>query len=42
VIPGMDEQGAQLAAAAILGPRVVPAEAPVTTSVTIGADSPLR
>jgi integrase len=37
VIPGMDEHGAQVAAAAILGP----ATASVTTAVTIGADSPL-
>lgn len=41
VIPGMDEHGALLAAAAIFGPGAGSASGPVTTVVTTGAESPL-
>jgi len=41
VIPGMDEHGARVAATAILGPPVAALGGPVTTGVTIEAESPL-
>ena len=44
VIPGMDAEGARLAATAILGTvsgSNSPSDAPVTSSVTTGSDSPL-
>jgi integrase len=44
VIPGMDAEGARLAATAILGPvsgPISPSDAAVTNSVTAGSDSPL-
>jgi len=41
VIPAMDEHGARVAAAAILGEGAGPNRPDVTNSVTIGADTPL-
>ena len=41
VIPGMDEHGARVAAAAILGPPETGSDGTVTTDVTIGAKAPL-
>jgi len=41
VIPGMDEHGARVAAAAILGPPETGSDGTVTTDVTIGAKTPL-
>jgi integrase len=40
VIPGMDEHGARLAAAAILGPPAAPEAASVTNRVTISGQTP--
>lgn len=42
VIPGMDAEGAQLAAAAILGTLVRPGDPSVTNHVTKGPESPLH
>lgn len=41
VIPGMDAEGAQLAASAILSTLVRPGSPSVTNPVTTGPDSPL-